>query len=506
MAALDAIEPLDARVAASSSVRPDDYYPGIWETNVLDGALYGVPWYVDTRLVFYRSDLLATAGVSEFPRSWSAWRAAMEAVKRTGGPGRYGLLLPTNEWAQPVTLAVAAGAELLSDGGRHGAFRAPEFRRAAEFFIGLYRDGLAPPLANSQVANLYQQMAAGEFAMYVTGPVEPRGVPAPPPGEPAGLVGDGAAPRARRVAVARRLPRRRIEPRRLPLLSAKGRGVEGRRVPLRAGHAEALLGPLRRPAGPPLGVGRAGSRRRRAGPPRSASSSSTSARRRRSPSGSRSRRRCGSGSSRSPGAPGASTSRWRASTPTSRRSSRSGAGCSTGRPRGPGSEGLSSWRAREARSGLLLVAPGLLLLSVVPRPPRRRVAPPEPDRLRPLRRRRPVERARRRPPQLRPAPARPGLLEGAREHVLLRRRRRAAHRLSRPRHRAPPEPQARPLPGPLPDDLLRPRRHDARRRRGGLEVPLPPALRTPERGSRPRRHRRRSTGSATPTGRCRRSS
>jgi multiple sugar transport system substrate-binding protein len=170
MAALDAIEPLDARVAASASVEREDYFPGIWETNVLDGVLYGVPWYVDTRLVFYRKDLLAAAGVPEMPRTWSAWRNAMEAVGERGGPGRYGLLLPTNEWAQPVTLAVAAGAELLSDGGRHGAFRAPEFRRAAEFFIGLYRDGLAPPLANSQVANLYQQMAAGEFAMYVTGP------------------------------------------------------------------------------------------------------------------------------------------------------------------------------------------------------------------------------------------------------------------------------------------------------------------------------------------------
>ncbi len=170
MAALDAIEPLGARVAASAAVLPDDYFPGIWETNVLDGTLYGVPWYVDTRLVFYRSDLLAAAGVPELPRSWSGWRAAMVAVKRKGGEGRYGLLLPTNEWAQPVALAVAAGAELLSDGGRHGAFRAPEFRRAAEFFVGLYRDGLAPPLANTQVANLYQQMAAGEFAMYVTGP------------------------------------------------------------------------------------------------------------------------------------------------------------------------------------------------------------------------------------------------------------------------------------------------------------------------------------------------
>ena len=170
MTALDAVEPLDGRVGSSAAVRPDDYFQGIWETNVIDGVLRGVPWYVDTRLVFYRTDLLSAAGVAGLPRSWSGWRAAMEGVKKRGGEGRYGILLPTNEWAQPVTLAVAAGAELLSDGGRHGAFRAPEFRRAAEFFVGLYRDGLAPPLANTQVANLYQQMAAGDFAMYVTGP------------------------------------------------------------------------------------------------------------------------------------------------------------------------------------------------------------------------------------------------------------------------------------------------------------------------------------------------
>ncbi len=169
-AALDALEPLDAGVARSAVVGKGDYFPGIWETNVIDGVLLGVPWYVDTRLLYYRSDLLAQAGVPEPPRSWSAWRAAMAAVERKGGPGRFGILLPTNEWAQPVTLAVAAGATLLRDGGRYGAFRAPEFRRAAEFFVSLYRDGLAPPLANTQVANLYQQFAAGDFAMYVTGP------------------------------------------------------------------------------------------------------------------------------------------------------------------------------------------------------------------------------------------------------------------------------------------------------------------------------------------------
>ena len=40
--AVDTVEP--------SVVDASDYFPGIWQTNVIDEAAYGVPWYVDTRL------------------------------------------------------------------------------------------------------------------------------------------------------------------------------------------------------------------------------------------------------------------------------------------------------------------------------------------------------------------------------------------------------------------------------------------------------------------------
>ena len=55
-------------------VDPADHFAGIWDTNVLDGEVYGVPWYVDTRVLFYRSDLLAAAGHPEPPTTWTEWR------------------------------------------------------------------------------------------------------------------------------------------------------------------------------------------------------------------------------------------------------------------------------------------------------------------------------------------------------------------------------------------------------------------------------------------------
>lgn len=169
-AALGALEALDARLAAPPAVEPDDFFPGIWATNVIDGATYGVPWYVDTRVLFYRTDLLARAGFREPPTTWDEWREAMRRVKALGDSTRWAVLLPLDEWAQPVILAMQQRSTLLRDGGRYGAFTEPAFRRGFDFYVSLFREGLAPALSNTQVANLYQDFAAGTFAMYITGP------------------------------------------------------------------------------------------------------------------------------------------------------------------------------------------------------------------------------------------------------------------------------------------------------------------------------------------------
>lgn len=168
LVALDALAALDERVATSSAIDPEDYFAGVWDTNVVDGTVWGVPWYVDTRVLFYRTDLVA--GGPWPPRSWGEWRTAMERIRSAGGADRHAILLPIDEWPQPVILALQVGAPLLSEGGREGHFEEPRFRRAMAFYTGLYADGLAAPLDQSTSGNLYQDFAAGRFAMLITGP------------------------------------------------------------------------------------------------------------------------------------------------------------------------------------------------------------------------------------------------------------------------------------------------------------------------------------------------
>ena len=169
-AAIGALEPLEARVSGSRAISPGDYFEGIWKTNLFDGAPYGIPWYVDTRVLFYRRDLLAAAGYPQVPRTWSAWRDAMLKVRGAAGGSRYAILLPTNEWEQLTIFGLQQRSPLLRDGDTRGAFAQPPFAAAANWYAGLFRDGLAPIVSYTQLGNPYQEFSRGYVAMWITGP------------------------------------------------------------------------------------------------------------------------------------------------------------------------------------------------------------------------------------------------------------------------------------------------------------------------------------------------
>ena len=154
-AALEALEPLGARIDSSRTVHAGDYFAGIWDTNVIDGVPYGVPWYVDTRALFYRSDLLARAGYDSMPGSWAEWREALRAIRRQSGGRRYGIFLPTNEYTPWIVLGMQAGSPFLKDHDTRGAFHEAAYRKAMRFYVDLFRERLAPAVPGQEIANLF---------------------------------------------------------------------------------------------------------------------------------------------------------------------------------------------------------------------------------------------------------------------------------------------------------------------------------------------------------------
>lgn len=169
-AALDALTELGLFSAYSEVVAAEDYFPGIWATNIIDDRLLGVPWYVDTRLLFYRSDLLKKAGFEAPPRSWDEWRRVLAAIKSQAGAERYAMLLPLNEPEPLIALALQQGDPLLRESGRWGGFSSPGFKRALDFYAAMYRNGWAPALGTAQISNVWAEFGRGQFAFYISGP------------------------------------------------------------------------------------------------------------------------------------------------------------------------------------------------------------------------------------------------------------------------------------------------------------------------------------------------
>ncbi len=167
-ATLNALEPLQPWLDADRSIDPADSFEGIWRTNLIDNVLVGLPWYVDTRLLFYRRDLFARAGVQTMPDTWAGFSAALDALQRAGTP--HPLLRPGNEYEPLLALALQQDEPLLRDSGRYGNFRGAGFRRALAFYMERFTSGHAPSITGGDIANLWQEFGRGTFAAFISGP------------------------------------------------------------------------------------------------------------------------------------------------------------------------------------------------------------------------------------------------------------------------------------------------------------------------------------------------
>ncbi len=170
--AIDALANLDSLIAHSDIISPHNYFEGIWNTNIIAGINYGIPWYVDTRLLFYRSDILTEAGYSHPPRTWGQWLDVSRKITQLPpNKEQYAVFLSTilDDWYVPVILIINNGGRLLKDNNCHAAFDDPKTIAALEYYLTFFEENLAIRTM-SKVSNLYQGFAEGFFAMMITGP------------------------------------------------------------------------------------------------------------------------------------------------------------------------------------------------------------------------------------------------------------------------------------------------------------------------------------------------
>lgn len=161
-----ALLPLDDLLAAHPGLAPENFADGVaGAATAVAGSIVSVPWISDTRVLFYRKDILEAAGIAEAPRTWDELRAAAKTLAARG-EGQYGYYIPQWDSALPVVMTWDQGGQVIDAEGNVN-FNTPEFAAAVDLYTGLYADGSVPTNGDFDQT---QGFISGIAPMLVSGP------------------------------------------------------------------------------------------------------------------------------------------------------------------------------------------------------------------------------------------------------------------------------------------------------------------------------------------------
>ncbi|WP_040214995.1 sugar ABC transporter substrate-binding protein [Clostridium polynesiense] len=147
------------------NLNPDNFFESSIKTGYYNDTYVGVPWYVETRVLFYRTDLLAEAGYPEGPKTWKELEEAAKKLSDSG-KNKYGILLDTKDQMFSLIFAWQNGAEPLSKDNKP-QFNSSKYVEAVDFATGLIKDGYAPAQSDYDAIQGFKD---GTFPMFIGGP------------------------------------------------------------------------------------------------------------------------------------------------------------------------------------------------------------------------------------------------------------------------------------------------------------------------------------------------
>jgi multiple sugar transport system substrate-binding protein len=160
-AATGALEAVPANFAA------DQFFESAWATNVVDGTVYGVPWYVETRVLYYRTDIAEAAGITEPPGSWDDLKAAAQAMQAQGG-AEWGISLGPKNWQEWLPFVWSNGGQVMGDDGSF-ALDSPESIEALQYYDSFFEEGLTPTSV-PEGFDITPAFVSGSHPMMFSGP------------------------------------------------------------------------------------------------------------------------------------------------------------------------------------------------------------------------------------------------------------------------------------------------------------------------------------------------
>ena len=165
--AADALKDLTPDLAKYPTLASESFIDGMAADKLNgSGPVVTVPWVSDTRVLFYRDDLLEAAGIQEPPATWTEFHDYAVKLAAAGGKGKHGYYIPQWDQSLPSIFTWQSGGEVEDASGKV-TFDTPEFKRAADFYLSFYKDKAVPMNADFDQT---QGFVSGSAPMLVSGP------------------------------------------------------------------------------------------------------------------------------------------------------------------------------------------------------------------------------------------------------------------------------------------------------------------------------------------------
>jgi multiple sugar transport system substrate-binding protein len=147
------------------------FFPGAWDSTVVGGTSYGVPWYVETRVLFYRTDLAKQAGWSQPPKTWDELKQFGQDMKAKTG-AQYGVYVQpgqTGAWQHFMPFAWQNGADMTNAAGTKYTIDDKATVEALDYYKSLFTSGISESRLLDP-GELEQGFADGKYASFINGP------------------------------------------------------------------------------------------------------------------------------------------------------------------------------------------------------------------------------------------------------------------------------------------------------------------------------------------------
>jgi len=153
--------------AVPASFQSSTFFESAWNTNIVNGTVFGVPWYVETRLLYYRTDIAEKAGITKPPATWDDLTAMAKAMQAKGG-AKWGLSLGTKYWGEYLPFLWSNGGDVMDAQGKF-QLNSPAAVEALTFYQSFFKDGLSPKSV-PEGFDITPAFVAGTHPMFFSGP------------------------------------------------------------------------------------------------------------------------------------------------------------------------------------------------------------------------------------------------------------------------------------------------------------------------------------------------